>query len=82
MAKAVLAASRPSGAWYVAQVYADGTNMQNVANPPSGQLLLKWRQGYEPSVNDDLDAETICVGLAFIISTTNINWTPVKQAIN
>lgn len=83
MAKAVLAASRTDGSWYVAQVYPDGTNMQNVSNPPAGQLLLKWPGGYEPSVTDSLEAETICKGLAYIIANaTTINWTSVKQAIN
>lgn len=83
MAKAILAAARPEGSWYVAQVYANGTNMQNVANPPAGQLLLKWRGITEPSTGDDLDAEIICLGLAYIIANaTTINWTSVKQAIN
>lgn len=83
MAKAILAASRANGSWYVAQVYADGTNMQNVANPAAGQLLLKWSGGYEPSVTDNLEAEAVCNGLAYIIANaTTINWTSVKQAIN
>lgn len=83
MAKAVRAASRADGTWYVAEIFPNGTNMQNVANPPTGQLLLRWRQGYEPSINDNLDAETICSGLATVVgSATTINWTSVKQAIN
>jgi hypothetical protein len=83
MAKAILAAPRSDGSWYVAQIYADGTNMQGISNPPSGQLLLKWRPGSEPSLGDDLTAETICAGLATVIaSAATINWTSVKQAIN
>lgn len=83
MAKAVLAASRTDGSWFVAQVFADGTNMQNVANPPAGQLLLKWRNASEPSQFDNIDADTICAGLAYIIgNAATINWTSVKQAIN
>jgi hypothetical protein len=82
MAKAILAASRSTGTWFVAQVFPDGTDMTKVASPAAGQLLIKWRDG-EPSVGDDLTADAICVGLATIISTiTTINWTQVKAAIN
>lgn len=83
MAKAVLAASRPDGSWYVQTIYPDGTNMQGVSNPASGQLLLKWRPGSEPSQFDNIEPEAICNGLAYIIaSATTVNWTSVKQAIN
>lgn len=83
MAKAVLAAGRTDGSWYVAQIYANGTNMTGVANPAAGQLLLKWREGFEPSIGDGLTLDTICTGLATVIANaTTINWTSVKQAIN
>lgn len=82
MAKAVLAASRTDGSWYVAQVYPDGTDMTKVTNPAAGQLLLKWTQGFEPSQFDNLTPDIVSNGLATIIATTNVNWTPVKSAIN